>query len=95
MDRWRAIEEPLRESKSENMADMASCCAEILAGTQLGYFEGLGKISRYRTRLIPAQATAKVRCPTESAAGLNVISMSYPRPFRHSISSGILISTLF
>ena len=45
MDRLKATQEPLRESKCENMADVTSSCTEILAGTQLSCFEGLGRNS--------------------------------------------------
>jgi len=51
------MQEPLPESKYENSADATSLCTEILAGTQLSSFEGLGNNSPYARaarRQVPA-----------------------------------------
>ena len=42
------MQEPLPESKCENRADATSLCTEILTGTQLSSFEGLGRNSDIR-----------------------------------------------
>jgi hypothetical protein len=47
-NRLKAMQEQLRESKCENMADVTGFCTEILAGVQLSSFEGLGKNSHVR-----------------------------------------------